>query len=165
METGLKGNLKSIVFLIGILTIGNYGLDAADYIHTKFDDSKQFKKQIKKDEEIIGNTYSRGVYWGEENAEQATMENEKNITDRAELRQLAIRYLNSREHDFVCYGPSDEECDEMPTPDDIKTKWIKPKYGPEELQLKAFQSGFIDGFIEYYIYNQQSFFDSLKNPE
>lgn len=160
MEEKIKNISKVIIVLFAIYG----GLQFVNYCYDVFksltDDMYTYKKNSEKVLEQVSNVYKLGVFFGDDAAKGYESEvydgySLKKLNSLGEAQDVAIELLTSRVNDFVCVGPHEGDCNEMPTVEELRTSYTLHKenqYNDETLTVRAFASGYLDGFTSYYGY-------------
>ena len=102
--------------------------------------------------ERITSAYVRGMLWGEENARLYELEPENKFPEMTanHKREIAQELLAMRFVDYVCLGPEEDDCMELPTEEQLmKTYDTKNEYSRYQ-PVYAFESGFVDAFVNYF---------------
>lgn len=101
-------------------------------------------------QERITSVNTRGMLWGEETARDYEMEPEvKQLIEIniQEKKNVANELLTERYLDYVCLGPADGDCMELPTEKVIRNTYDTEDERFRNMPVYAFESGFLDEFV------------------
>jgi len=142
-----------IVLFVGIFHSFIYIIDFSKFIDAKFNKSSDYEIRKEKYIESAKKSYEWGRVWGEDAAKsfESGIDNYTYSKDmsKEEVYNIANRIYDNRDIDFVCFGPDDGDCGDLPTVDEIKKNY-SVNFGSENMPVNAFKSGYIDAFIEFF---------------
>ncbi|WP_211749891.1 hypothetical protein [Paenibacillus sp. Marseille-Q4541] len=151
MENKPSNWILVILCVIGILTIGGWVWNIGETVVAKFDSNLDFELRQEEFIEQSKSAYSYGRFWGKETAQQYELDSIENHNfndnlSHSEVISLAKQLYEERAVDFFCWGADD--CAELPTYEELRRKY-KVDFGSPNMPTNAFESGYVDAFLEY----------------